>query len=256
MSTGNGTTIELTCEAIEELLPLHVLGLVDEHESLAVEAHLVLCPACSAAAIQYEAVTGALPLALDPIAVDPAIRNQLMDRLDSPAAPLNVTSITDQRANRGRAWKSIAAAAVLLLTLGGGGFWINNLMNERDDARDTLAMVQEFVSPNALAVAMVPMPASQWDWGSGSSRLLKNPSGAMMLVVEGCPPTADDRTYVAWVAVGEQRLAVGEIVIDDDGTGWMPVTFPDDMPEPEILGVSMRHGEEPLVDLFLGEMTG
>lgn len=256
MSMGNGTTTDLGCNEIEGLLPLHSLGLLDEPEAAAVVAHLPLCPACSAAAIQFDAVTGAIPLSLNPVEADPALRNRLMDRIDAELPAANITPIAAKRASRGTIWRSVAAAAVLLLALGGGGIWVNNLIEERDEARDTLAMLQQFVSPNALAVALEPMPASQYDWGWGASRLLKNPSGSMMLVVEGCPPTTDDRRYPVWVAMGDERTAVGEIVIDEDGNGWMEVSFPDDMPEPEVLGVSVRQGEAPLVDLFLGDMAG
>ena len=51
-------------------------------------------------------------------------------------------------------------------------------------------------------------------------------------------------------------MVVGEIVIDQAGTGWITVSFPEEMPEPEILGVSVVDGDQPLVDLFLGAMTG
>jgi hypothetical protein len=266
MNTGNTTTTELNCDEIEELLPLLVLGLLDGEELAGVETHLPLCPACSAAMVQYEAVTGVIPLSLDPIAPEPSSRAQLLARLDPPAtvapapapdsAPANVTSITEQRSSRSKSWRSFAAAAVLLLTLGGGAFWINELTQDRDEARDTLAMVQDFVSPNALTMPLEPMPTSQYEWGWGASRLLKNPDGEMMLVVEGCPPTTDDRSYPVWIAVGDHRTLLGEITIHEDGTGWMMMSMPDDMPEPEILGVSVIEGDEPLVDLFLGDMAG
>lgn len=262
MSTRSTTTTELNCDEIEELLPLYVLGLLDGEELASIEAHLPLCPACSAALIQFEAVTGAIPLSLEPIAMESSARAQLLEKLHSPAAPTpaplpaNVTSITETRSSRSKSWRSYAAAAVLLLTLGGGAFWINELTQERDEARDTLAMVQGFVSPNALTMPLEPMPTSQYEWGWGASRVLKNPDGKMMLVVEGCPPTTDDRTYPVWVAVGEDRTLLGEITIHEDGTGWMVMSLPDSMPEPEILGVSVIEGEAPLVDLFLGDMAG
>ena len=256
MSTRNTSTIELNCEAIEELLPLYALGMLDADESAAVEAHLPLCPACSAALIQFEAVTGSIPLALAPIEPDASVRTRLLEKLDPPAQATNVTSIAERRTSRGKMWRSYAAAAVLLFALGGGAFWINQLMDDRDEARDTLAMVQDFVSPNALTMPLQPMPSSQYAWGWGASRLLKNPSGEMMLVVEGCPPTTEDRIYPVWIATGDEVMVLGEITIHDDGTGWMVMSLPDGMPEPEILGVSVLEGEAPKVDLFLGDMAG
>jgi hypothetical protein len=44
------------------------------------------------------------------------------------------------------------------------------------------------------------------------------------------------------------------MVVDDDGNGWMEVTFPAEMPDPEILGVSVIETGDELVDLFIGTM--
>ncbi|MCC6705898.1 MAG: anti-sigma factor [Thermomicrobiales bacterium] len=255
MTWQSETLIEMTCAEVEERLPLHALGLLDADEAAAVEAHLPLCPACQSVAVQFEAVAGAMPLALDPIAPDPAMRAQLMDRLDSGAPSAQVTKLPPTAMSPFRRLGLLAAAAVLLLAIG-GGFWINRLIDERDEARTTAAMLQEFVSPNAVAMAMAPMAASEYDWGWGTSRLFKNPAGEMMLVVEGCPPTTEERRYPVWVAMGDDRTPLGDIAIGEDGSGWMMVTFPADIPAPEQLGVSMREGEAPLVDLFLGDMTG
>jgi hypothetical protein len=59
-----------------------------------------------------------------------------------------------------------------------------------------------------------------------------------------------------WVSTDDHRTLLGEIVIHDDGRGWMEVSFPDDAPEPEMLGVSVLEGDDQLVDLFLAEMAG
>jgi hypothetical protein len=99
-------------------------------------------------------------------------------------------------------------------------------------------------------------PASEYDWGWGSSMLMKNPQGNMMLMVEDCPPTTDDRTYIAWIAKGDHSVPVGEVIVGDDGRGWIAVSFPEDMPAPEVFGVSVAEGSDPLVDLFLRDMTG
>jgi hypothetical protein len=256
MTMHNASFLNLNCDSIEELLPLYVLDVLDVSEAIAVETHLATCLACSAARSQFEAVTGSLPFALAPVEPDPSVRTRLLDQLDAGAPAANVTPLAPRSEARGRAWRSYAAAAVLLLTLGGAGIWINNLMEERDEARDTLAMVQDFVAPSALTVSLEPMPSSEYEWGWGSSRLFKNPDGEMMLVVEGCPPTTEDRSYPVWVSTDDHRTLLGEIVIHDDGRGWMEVSFPDDAPEPEMLGVSVLEGDDQLVDLFLAEMAG
>ncbi len=256
MSALNGPQIELTCMDVEELLPLHSLGMLDAAEVEAIEAHLPLCPACTAVAGQFDAVAGALPLALEPITPDPSVRAHLMERVEAPAGPENVVSIAESRRSWRDRWVLYAAAAALLAVLGGSWYLIDDLTGERDAAMNKVAMLQEFMLPESQAMELEPMPAGEYPWGWGQSRLLKNPDGEMLLVVEGCPPTTDARSYPVWVAVGDDRMMVGEIEIAEDGTGWMPVAFPDEMSDPDLLGVSVIEGDQPLVDLFLGPMTG
>jgi len=45
------------------------------------------------------------------------------------------------------------------------------------------------------------------------------------------------------------------MTIGSDGKGWMPVSMPADMPTPQILGVSVIEGSEPLSDLFIGQLS-
>lgn len=243
---------ELSCDEIESLMPLYVLGLLDSDEASAIEAHVPLCPSCAAIARQFEGVTEAIPAMLTPIAPDPAIRAQLLDNLPDRAQP--PVKLTERRTSRRETFTRIAAAVLLLMTLT-GGVWIYQLIDERNEAASEAAMLEEFVSPNAVTMSLQSMPKSIYEEGAGASQLFKNPDGGMMLVVEGCPPSTDDRQYPVWVAMGDDRMLLGEMEVDDDGNGWMKVTFPDEMPEPEILGVSViETGAEP-VDLFIGTMS-
>ena len=81
----------------------------------------------------------------------------------------------------------------------------------------------------------------------------------MAVVVNGCPPSNDDRVYKVWVAQtdaeGDPRVVLGDMTIGSDGKGWMPVSMPADMPTPQILGVSVIEGSEPLSDLFIGQLS-
>jgi len=242
---------ELSCEEIESLVPLYVLGLLDPDEASAVEAHLPVCPSCAAITRQFEGVTEAIPTMLPPIPLDPAIRARLLDSLPDRAQP--PVELAARRTSKRESFTRIAAAVLLLMTLT-GGILIYQLIDERNEAASEAAKLEEFVSPNAVAMSLQSMPESVYDESEGASRLYKNPDGEMMLVVEGCPPTTDDRQYPVWVAMGDERMLLGEMVVDDDGNGWMEVTFPAEMPEPEILGVSVIETGDELVDLFIGTM--
>ncbi|MGH2548388.1 MAG: hypothetical protein ACRDHN_03310, partial [Thermomicrobiales bacterium] len=90
----------------------------------------------------------------------------------------------------------------------------------------------------------------------GASKLMKAADGDMIVLVADCPPTTDTRVYKVWVAIGDTRVVLGDMTIAANGSGWMPVSMPSEMPNPEILGVSVIEGNAPLNDLFIGPMTG
>jgi len=257
----------LTCEEAEELLPLFALGVLDAEEAAAVSAHLPVCPACSAQLTHFEAVTGLLGTAIEPIEPPAQLRVSLLDRAaalpqdtslpeatPAPVPPPAVVSLSERRRSSSLRNALLAAAAALIIGLGGLGYWINDLIDQRDDARATADTLAAFVALDSTAMPMEQMPASQYGESWGSGRMMKDDQGRMIVVVEGCPPTTDDRTYKVWVGEGDNRVLLGDMIIAEDGSGWMPVSMPSEMPTPQVLGVSVIDGSAPLVDLFIGQM--
>ncbi|CAN5345099.1 hypothetical protein BH09CHL1_BH09CHL1_11710 [soil metagenome] len=253
---------------MQELLPLYALGALDQDEVGAIAAHLPLCPSCSADLVRFDSITGALAAPLAPLAPDASVRAGLFDRIAvtpqefitpiipiSQEPPANVVSINRARSSTWRTWL-VSAAAVLLVLGGGAGYWMNSLANDRDDAQHTAAMLTEFMSPETVAYNLPAMSGSTWGTIQGVGKFMKSPNGDMMVMVANCPPTTEDRVYKVWVAVGDDRQVVGDVTITADGTGWMPLTFPGDMQNPDILGISMLIGGDELTDLFVGPMTG
>jgi hypothetical protein len=262
------TDNSMSCDEVQELLPLYALGALDQGEAEAIAAHLPLCPSCSADLVRFDSITGALAAPLAPVAPDSSVRVSLFDRIAitpqefvtpiipiSQEPPANVVPISRARSTSWRTWL-VSAAAVLLVLGGGAGYWMNSLANDRDDAQHTAAMLSEFMSPDTVAYSLPAMPGSTWGTVQGVGKFMKTTDGDMMVMVANCPPSTEDRVYKVWVAVGDDRMVVGDVVITDDGTGWMPLTFPGEMQHPDILGISMVTGGDELTDLFVGPMTG
>ena len=178
----------LTCDDVEELLPLYALGVLDTDEADAVSTHLSVCPACSAQLVHFEAVTGMLGTALEPVPPSAGQRGALLERAaalpqdarmtEAPDAahtppapqpqPAPVVSLTEHRRTSSlRSWALAAAAAVLLIGMAGLGYWINDVIDERDEAVTTASTLADFVAPGATVMPMTQMPASQYGEGWG-----------------------------------------------------------------------------------------
>ncbi len=252
----------ISCEEVQDLLPAYALGVLDAGEAALVEMHLPLCPACIAEQVRFEAVTGALAAPLPPVSPAPALRTSLLDRAaqlrpETPpvATPAKVIPISRPRRIDWRAW--VAAAAAVLLLLGGGlGYWVREVMNDRDQAQSTVAMLTEFMAPGSTTVDLPALAGTDWGDKQGVSKLMKDPAGNMIVAVANCPPSASNRVYKVWIAVGDQRTVLGDLTIGADGSGWMPVSFPSEVQHPDIFGVSMLTDGKELTDLFIGTMSG
>lgn len=253
-----------SCDEIVELLPLYPLGVLDADETAAVDAHVAVCPACAAELLRYQSVGDMLGEALSPAELPVNGRVALLEKAAvlpqdgvAQAAPPKLAAVTPIAKPRAavNGWKAfaLAAAAALILLAGGAAYLTRTLMDERDDYQQTTQQLAQFIDANTTMTAMSAMPvASAWD---GKGVMMESKGGSMAVAVTGCPPTTDQRVYKVWVAEGNTRVVLGEMTIGSDGKGWLPVSMPAEMPQPQVLGVSMVEGSKPLTDLFIGQLS-
>jgi len=257
-----------SCDEIEELLPLYPLGVLDPDETAAVESHVAICPACAAELLRFEAVTDMLGEAVAPAPLPADGRASLLaaamnvtqdtamnaetPKVSVPLAP--ITPIANAKSNR---WKAIAlvAAAALILFASGAALLTKSLIDERDEAEQSAQALSTFIDANTTMVAMAAQPAAQTESWDGKGVMIESNNGSMAVVVNGCPPSNDERVYKVWVGQGDDRVVLGDMTIGSDGKGWMPVSMPAEMPTPDILGVSVIDGSEPISDLFIGQLS-
>ena len=255
-----------SCDEIEELLPLYPLGVLDRGESLAVESHVAICPACAAELVRFESVTDMLGEAVTPTRLPVNGRASLLAQavelpqatapnsaIPAAAPPAPITPITKAKSN---GWKifALATAAALILFAAGAAVFTKSLIDDRNDYRQAAQTIAPFIDANTTMVAMAAMPAAQQgDW-SGKGVMIESNDGSMAVVVNGCPPSTDNRVYKVWVGQGEDKVVLGDMTIDSDGKGWMPVSMPTEMPAPDVLGVSVFEGSESDV-LFIGQLS-
>ena len=106
-------------QEIQELLPLHVLGGLDDESTLTVERHLAdPCDVCAAELREWQEVIGLIPLGFIPDGPRAAVKERLMTQVRQDHASRVIPF-------RPRRWRSswitlpLAAAAALFLAIGG-----------------------------------------------------------------------------------------------------------------------------------------
>lgn len=190
-------------ERFAELAAGHALAALEPADEQVFLAHLASCAACERSLGQHTGTLAHLAYAADPVDLPPSllagIRAGMADstpREDDVPAP---ASLAAARARRGgsfrvtRGWVGAAAAAAMVLTLGG---WITVLRHDSSQYESRSARL-------AAAVRMI---------GDGHSRNvpLKDANGnpvavavvdgnSVALVVDGLPPNnTATSTYVLW----------------------------------------------------------
>ena len=222
-----------TTQEIEELLGAYALDAVDPDEREAVEEHLATCPRCRAELADHLAVaallanTGspapagvwskivdsleepppALRLSISPAESEPATLSE-----SDPAGPNEggaVVALAGRSRSRRVMWLAVAAAAVVILGLGG--------MVLRQDRRLD-QMQREVAAANGLEGVVVNAMADP----ANHTMTLTSPSGEDMsatavmttegtgyLMTTSLPALPDDRTYQLWGMDGDKVISLG-----------------------------------------------
>lgn len=253
------------CEEVRELLGAYALGALDPDEQTTVSSHLAMCPACRAEAASYASVVEALGVAAPREAPPPSLRDSIMASIGgSDVRPTSNTiafpSGPQQPAKqvgflRRRAVQVLSAAAILLL-IGVGilAYLLSQTIDERDQAQAAQEQIKGYLSSGAQTVAMAELPASTYKSGQGHGTVLTAPGKPTMIVVGGCPPSSDSRTYHVWVAINGQRTPVGTLEVGDDWTGWLMVETPEAISSYDEIGVTMVTDSDRRDDLLVAQV--
>jgi anti-sigma-K factor RskA len=158
-------------------------------------------------------------------------------RVPRPELRARVLARAVQPGSRGVRWRWLAAAALLVLALGGGaGYWARGtilaLSAERDRLAGDLAAVRDtlgFVRGPATRVAWVPVTTNG---RLGAVTIFADSATRRWLVrCEGMAPNEPDETYQIWfvTAAGMKRAAV--MTMDEQQATVMAMVFdvPDDV---------------------------
>jgi hypothetical protein len=238
------------CNDIQPLLPAYALGALESDEQSRVDDHLATCPTCRAEAASYSHVVDSLGAAAPQESPPPALKARVLAAATGDSIPeaAAVVAGSDKGLTEesGSTWREsrlvylLSAAAILLFV----GFVMLALVLERTiDDRDEAVAAQEqmasYFGAGGEVVAMTSLDAANWGSWQGQGKLLSAPDKPTMVIVDGCPPTSDERYYRVWVAIDGDRTGLGEIEVDDNGTGWMEIHAPEALNNYDELGITV-----------------
>ena len=177
---------------IHELTAAYALDALDAEERRAFEAHLATCESCQEELASLASTTEALAVA----ATGPVPRDDLRDRIVA-AARAEPQVLVPFEPRRSRSIPLLAAvsaaAAVVALAL---GLWAVRLSGDLDEARSALEVLGD---PDSRTVALQ----------TGQGRLVVDPDGRAVLVLNALGRAPAGKTYEVWVVEGDVPAPAG-----------------------------------------------
>jgi anti-sigma factor RsiW len=174
---------------IHELTAGYALDALDTEERRAYEAHLQGCEHCQQELASFWQTTEALAVAASGSVPSPDLRDRI---LADARAERNIVVPLESRRRRTIPVLAAAAAMAALVALA-VGLWASRLSNELDDARS--ALERERVAAAVLADTAARTVALR----AGDGRLVVDPDGRAVLVLDGLDPAPKGKAYELWI---------------------------------------------------------
>lgn len=204
---------EMSCQAVDELVGAHALGVLERGEETAVARHLASCDQPHAELRAAIGVGETLAMSLDPVPPTAALRDRLMATIERtpqahrPAVAPAATPASD--ATAGADWLSwlsprvarplALAAVVALLAVGGWGLSLQSQLGQRDAAL------------RAVAAAIADGQAAfRVEGSAGRGYVVDTPGAGAALVVADLQGLPADHLYELWlIDAAGTAVAVG-----------------------------------------------
>ncbi len=216
-----------------ELLPAYALGCLDEQEAIEVTEHLAVCPACRDELAPSQAITAQLALAAPDAAPPAALKQQLLDRLQTPRAASAAAShsswwqrIAGLLRGASPVWGIATLALVAVLVVSNLLWWQHGRQQEplvTSGGMRVVAMVGTEVAPGAVGTLVT---SEDGEYGT--------------LVVDGLPALDPDHQYQLWLVRDEQRTSGGVFSVNQEGYGALPISSPEPLDSYPAFGITVE----------------
>jgi anti-sigma-K factor RskA len=179
---------------IHELTAAYALDALDPGERRAFEEHLRECERCQEELASFASVTEALAVGASGPVPSPALRGRIVDA--ARAEPQVVVPFERPRRSVLPAVAAAVAAVAAVAALA-VGLWAAKLSSDLDEARSALEQQRE------VAAVLGDPDAETVGLAAGQGRLVVDPDGQAVLVVDGLGVAPAGKTYEVWVIEGE-----------------------------------------------------
>ncbi len=207
---------------ILELLPAYALDALEPEEKRQVERHLPTCEICQAELHVYLSISDHLPLAAPDADPGPALKRELISRIQPPAASRTASPTLRERLQRAFAAPRLGWAALLLvLAVVTGGLLFRQAAAPAQHTQYTL--VGTDAAPEATGLILV------------------DESGQATLQVNGLPPLEPDRQYQLWlIDANGQRISGAIFSVDQNGHTRVTIDSPRPIQEFSAFGITIE----------------
>ena len=204
---------------IRELIPAYALGSLDDDERAMVARHLQLCSACRAEMNSYEAVAGALALAVPSATPSPDVRRRLLREVHGRTSTAPRRQPIPRLPAGRRAWPVMAVVGLAAVVVG-----------------VLLWTMLAGLIPGQSSVTLRPT-----DFAPDATGELRFEGGdEATLEVSGLPVLPAGRQYQLWL-VDDQTRDSGAI-FEVNAAGWaeVPVTLTRDAGQYDAFGITVE----------------
>jgi hypothetical protein len=205
-------------ERIEELLAGYALLALDGEDAAEADRllaeHVPTCPTCRRTLAEFQALSGDLALAADPIQPGDLVLSRIRHGIED--VPLAGPS-------RRGAFVALAASLVALIAMGGVSFTMAGRASRAEDQRATaIRLLALMRSPGVDPTAVEPM--GQTAPAPAFVEVSSPDVRRMYLLADLCPDPAPGHAYQAWVGEGGSFSPVGPMFVPNDGLVLLELT--------------------------------
>jgi anti-sigma-K factor RskA len=231
--------MELSHEAVKDLIAPYVLGAVSPEEEREIRAHIVSCDECMQEAESFSTVTSALALASDPAPlpagfVDRVVAHVNDARPESSAAAAGAAPWY----RRWTGWQVVATSALLVVALILGAFVVNDRKDLEQRQKVLAALLQherggmDLQGTTGAVAKVVPTSNGSIFVATGLHEAPSHHTYQLWLIKDdGTPVSAGTFVMQGGVAVLEShlplsRFAKAAVTVEPSGGSQRPTTQP------------------------------